>query len=259
MRNRKLVIFLVFCCCLCVFTGCNKSDESTKESSDISQSSSVSVASDNAESKAESMKYSETALYDFFGTYNYENFIISTSDGKKYYNYNNECVVTTEEDVNSIRVIRDNIVYQIWGDQYWDASAYDYYDNPYEIRSVIHIDEACTYYKLNNWYYTDYKNSDCEFCKYKLNDNTITVVKLKCNDAKPFESEVISEVTYTITELKDKADMPNIDLGVLEEVVVDYNYTDSNVSEESAEVLVPEEILYEESVDENTEDENLED
>lgn len=246
MDIKKFCI-LIFCSCLCVFSGCT-TGVNDKKVDDVSQSQSSLIISDDASENIENaVDYTETELYDFFNTYGYENFCIDTSDGRHYYNYNNDCVVTNDEDTESIRVIQNNVVYQIWGEQYWDASEYNYDDNPYEIRSVIHIDDACKYYKVGDWYFIDYNNLDSDFYKYKIKDNTITVARVKYDSMKPFESAVLDEVTYTITELKNKSDMPEVDLGVLEKIVVqydDYDYTESDVTkEESSEVSVPSELL----------------
>ena len=252
MKNSvKLIGLLLTLILVFSVTGCS-SDTKTEESNTQS-----SIVKDSGVKK---MEYKETDILKFVNTHNYSNFKIVTDKEDEYYNYEGYCVVLSSED-DTKRVIKDNIVYLVTEDQYWETD-YDFDDNPYDIGSVVNFDSSITYYKVGDWYFCDYTNVDDNIVsvrKYKVADNSITVAVVEFMDhsKEPFNNKVIDEITYTVTELKSKDEVPEVDFDKLEEVsvssldepVFDTDNPDENIEkwdeleeEESDEISVPDEL-----------------
>lgn len=238
-------ILSVITLCVCI-TGCQKVSDT--EQSKASTESDV----DSAQTTSEDNKNNE--FYDFLNTYSYDNFKITTDKGDEYYNYGGDCVVISAED-EAKRVIRNDIVYMVAYDQYW-VTNYDFDDNPYDIETVLGVDMSKKYIEHGGWYFEDYtgKNENAvNLKKYKIKDNTVTVANIEYidHDKEPFDNKVIDSTIYTVEELKDKSDMPEINLNMMEEVIVEEDdnetYEDEYTDDEFEEIS-------EESIDDEIDD-----
>ena len=225
MDKKILVICLVTLMTLTI-TGCNSKSIDEDGSSKVIKENSSKIEVSNIDEKNIKdgiVEYNESGVKKFIDDNSYSNFKIEASNDKTYYWYD-ECGLVVDKNDLAKRVIKDGVVYITDGDQYWKAVD-DYDDDPVSIENVVLKDKYDYLYKKGDWYFEEYEGLDEDIVniyKYKVKDNKITVAKVEFSnkDKEPFNGKVIEEITYTITEVKNKNDVPMVNLDYIEEVSV---------------------------------------
>ena len=225
MDKKILVICLVTLMTLTI-TGCNSKSIDEDGSSKVIKENSSKIEVSNIDEKNIKdgiVEYNESGVKKFIDDNSYNNFKIEASNDKTYYWYDEYGLVVDKNDLAK-RVIKEGVVYITDGDQYWKAVD-DYDDDPVSIDNVVLKDKYDYLYKKGDWYFEEYEGLDEDIVniyKYKVKDNKITVAKVEFSnkDKEPFNGKVIEEITYTITEVKNKNDVPMVNLDYIEEVSV---------------------------------------